>query len=76
MKKGIKQGKTSEVDEFKKNINGVMKELLGKFKDLSFCTGEKMDAEVIILIMDYREIDGEECPVILAFKHGLDEEKV
>jgi len=80
MKKVIKHltdnGKTDEVDEFKKNINGVMKELLGKFKDLSFYTGENMDAEAMILIMDYREIDGEECPVILAFKHGLDEEKV
>ena len=53
-----------------------MKELPGKFKNLSFYTGENMDAEAMIHIMDYREIDGEECPVILAFKHGLDEEKV
>jgi hypothetical protein len=44
MKKVIKHlednDRTAEVDEFKKNINGVMKELLGKFKDLQFYTGE------------------------------------
>merc|ERR1739846_107129 len=44
MKKVVKyleeNDRTSEVDTFKKNINGVMKDLLGKFKDLQFFTGE------------------------------------
>merc|ERR1711892_111948 len=65
MKKVIKHlednGRTAEVDEF---------------KELQFFTGESMDAEAMILIMDYREHEGEERPVVLAFKHGLDEEKV
>ena len=34
-----------------------------------------MDAEAMILIMDYKEVDGVEKPCILAFKHGLEEEK-
>ena len=80
MKKVIKHlednDRTAEVDEFKKNINGVMKELLGKFKDLQFYTGESMEAEAMILIVDYKEYEGEERPVIMAFKHGLEEEKV
>merc|ERR1712123_551561 len=80
MKKVVKyledNNRTAEVDEFKKNINGVMKELLGKFKDLQFFTGESMEADAMILIMDYRDYEGEERPVIMAFKHGLDEEKV
>merc|ERR1712076_157719 len=79
MKKVVKyledNNRAGEVDEFKKNINGVMKELLGKFKDLSFYTGESMDADATILILDYREVDGEEKPIFLAFKHGLEEEK-
>jgi len=79
MKKVVKyledNNRAGEVDEFKKNINGVMKELLGKFKDLQFFTGESMEAEAMILIMDYREYEGEERPVIMAFKHGLEEEK-
>merc|ERR1719221_2506936 len=64
-----------QVDGFKTNINGVMKELLGKFKDLQFFTGESMEAEAMILIMDYKDYEGEERPVIMAFKHGLEEEK-
>merc|ERR1712236_32215 len=75
MKKVVKyledNGRGGEVEEFKKNINGVMKELLGKFKDLQFFTGESMEAEAMILIMDYKDYEGEERPVIMAFKHGL-----
>merc|ERR1712051_546637 len=59
MKKVIKyleeNDRTSEVDTFKNNINKVMKELLGKFKDLQFFTGESMDADAMILIMDYKD---------------------
>jgi len=79
MKKVVKyledNDRGAEVEEFKKNINGVMKELLGKFKDLQFFTGESMEAEAMILIMDYKDYEGEERPVIMAFKHGLEEEK-
>ena len=43
MKKVVKyleeNERAGEVDEFKTKINGVMKELLGKFKDLQFFTG-------------------------------------
>merc|ERR1711874_666590 len=59
MKKVVKyledNDRGAEVDEFKKNINGVMKELLGKFKDLQFFTGESMESEAMILIVDYME---------------------
>lgn len=44
MKKVVKyleeNNKADQVDDFKKNINGVMKDLLGNFKDLQFFTGE------------------------------------
>merc|ERR1712050_511424 len=66
MKKVVKyledNDRGAEVEEFKKNINGVMKELLGKFKDLQFFTGESMEAEAMILIMDYKDYEGEERP--------------
>ena len=43
MKKVVKyleeNDRAGEVDGFKKNINGVMKALLGKFKDLQFYQG-------------------------------------
>jgi len=79
MKKVVKyledNDRAGEVETFKKNINNVMKDLLGKFKDLQFFTGESMDAEGIILILDYKDFDGEEKPILMAFKHGISEEK-
>merc|ERR1712114_165019 len=80
MKKVVKyledNNRAGEVDAFKKNINNYMKDLLGKFKDLQFFTGESMEAEAMILMVDYEDYQGEERPVLLAFKHGLEEEKV
>merc|ERR1712111_270906 len=79
MKKVVKHlednDRAGEVDTFKTKINGVMKDLLGRFKDLQFFTGESMDAEAMILILDYKEVDGEEKPILMAFKHGINEEK-
>merc|ERR1711881_44251 len=64
-----------QVDGFKKNIQTVMKELLGKFKDLQFYTGESMDPSAMILMVEYRDVNGEERPIIMGFKHGLREVK-
>merc|ERR1712080_748735 len=68
-----------QVDDFKTNIQKVMKELLGKFKDLQFFTGEGMDPDAMIMILEYREFDEGgskvEKPILMAFKHGLREVK-
>jgi len=64
-----------QVDVFKTNINKVMKDLLGRFKDLQFFTGESMDIDGIVAMMEYRDIDGVSTPVLIVFKHGLEEEK-
>ena len=86
-------GRADEVDSFKKNINGYMKDVLGRFKDLQFFvgeiiliqykatwknsfSGESMDNDAMIMIMDYKDYQGEERPFLIAFKHGLEEEKV
>merc|ERR1712150_412953 len=69
-------GRGDEVDTFKKNINGYMKDVLGRFKDLQFFVGESMDNDAMIMIMDYKDYQGEERPFLIAFKHGLEEEKV
>ncbi len=48
--------RAGEVETFKKNINGVMKNLLGKFKDLQFYQGESMDPHAMIILLDYKEV--------------------
>jgi len=79
MKKVIKyleeNDRAGEVDDFKKNVNGVMKDLLANFKDLQFFTGENMDPEAGIGMCEYKQVNGEERPVLMFFKHGLREEK-
>lgn len=79
MKKVVKHlednDQKDQVESFKTNISKVMKELLGKFKDLQFYQGESMDADAMILVLEYKEVDGEEKPILMAFKHGLREVK-
>ncbi|GAB0087824.1 Translationally-controlled tumor protein homolog [Sergentomyia squamirostris] len=64
-----------QVDTFKNNINKVMKDILGRFKELQFFTGESMDCDGMVAMMEYREINGESVPILMFFKHGLEEEK-
>merc|ERR1712024_294998 len=58
----LKDDMKDQVDGFKTNITTVMKSLLGKYKDLSFYTGESMDPDAMILMLEYRDVDGEEKP--------------
>lgn len=64
-----------EVDKFKTNISKYMKDVLGRFKDLQFFTGESMDCDGMVALCEYRDIDGQQVPVFMFFKHGLIEEK-
>merc|ERR1712110_1195175 len=79
MKKVVKyleeNDRKDQVADFKTNISKVMKEMLGKFKDLQFYTGESMDPDAMILMLEYRDVDGEEKPILMGFKHGLREVK-
>jgi len=71
----LEKDATDQVDVFKTNCNTVMKDILGRFKDLQFFTGESMDCDGMIAMMEYRDIDGASTPVLMCFKHGLEEEK-
>jgi len=78
MKKVVDKLQTTapdQVDVFKTNINKVMKDILGRFKDLQFFTGESMDCDGMVAMMEYRDIDGDSIPILMCFKHGLEEEK-
>ncbi|CAH1396278.1 unnamed protein product [Nezara viridula] len=65
----------SQIETFKTNMNKVMKDILGRFKELQFFTGESMDVDGMIALLEYRDINNESVPVLMFFKHGLDEEK-
>ncbi|XP_060517027.1 translationally-controlled tumor protein homolog [Cylas formicarius] len=71
----LEEDAPDQVEVFKTNINKAMKDVLSRFKDLQFFTGESMEIEGLVGLMEYREINGESVPVMMFFKHGLDEEK-
>jgi len=71
----LQEKEPDQVDVFKTNMNKVMKELLGRFKDLQFFTGESMDPDGMVVMVEYKDVDGDNIPILYAFKHGLEEEK-
>lgn len=71
----LEEKSPEQVEVFKTNMNKVMKDILGRFKELQFFTGESMDIDGLVGLMEYREINGESVPVMMFFKHGLEEEK-
>uniref|UniRef100_A0A1L8DX36 Translationally-controlled tumor protein homolog n=2 Tax=Nyssomyia TaxID=252611 RepID=A0A1L8DX36_9DIPT len=71
----LQENHPDQVDTFKNNINKAMKDILGRFKELQFFTGESMDCDGMVAMMEYRDIDGASVPVLMFFKHGLEEEK-
>ena len=54
--------KADQVESFKKNINGVMKGLLGRFSDLQFFTGNSVNLKIVsypkIIILIHRRVHG------------------
>lgn len=71
----LQEKSPDQVDVFKTNMNKVMKDILSRFKELQFFTGESMDIDGMVGLMEYRDIDGDSVPVLMFFKHGLEEEK-
>ncbi|KOX70524.1 Translationally-controlled tumor protein like protein [Melipona quadrifasciata] len=71
----LEEQSPDQVEVFKLNTNKVMKDILSRFKDLQFFTGESMDIDGIVALLEYRDIDGDSVPVLMLFKHGLEEQK-
>ncbi|KAG6023244.1 hypothetical protein E4U19_003776 [Claviceps sp. Clav32 group G5] len=64
-----------EITAFEKGAQGYVKEkLLPKFKDFEFYTGESMNPDGLVVLLNYRE-DGS-TPYVVVWKHGLKEMKV
>jgi len=72
----LEAGKTDEeVKAFESGAQKYVKEkLLPNFKDLEFYTGESMNPDGMVVLLNYRE-DGT-IPYVIAWKHGLKEMKV
>merc|ERR1711881_536928 len=59
---------------FEKGASGYAKKIVASFKDWEFYTGESMDPDGMIVLLNYRD-DGI-TPYVVVWKHGLSEMKV
>jgi hypothetical protein len=62
------------VEAFEKGATNYVKKIIGNFKDYEFFTGESMDPDGMVVLLNYRE-DGT-TPYLIFWKHGLKEDKV
>ncbi|KAK3946972.1 Mss4-like protein [Pseudoneurospora amorphoporcata] len=71
----VEQGKSDEeVKDFESKAQAFAKKIIAKFNDWEFYTGESMNPDGMIVLLNYRE-DGT-TPYIVVWKHGLKETKV
>jgi len=70
----LQENKPDRVAVFQKNVQTFVKNVLAKFDDYEFYTGENMDPEGMVILKFYKE-DGI-TPFFYFFKDGLLEEKV
>jgi len=63
-----------EVKEFETKAGAFAKKVLGNFKDWEFYTGESMNPDGMVVLLNYRE-DGV-TPYVVVWKHGLTQMKV
>lgn len=76
VKKALQEAGKSEdeVKEFETKAGAFAKKVLGSFKDWEFYTGESMNPDGMVVLLNYRE-DGV-TPYVVVWKHGLKEMKV
>ncbi|KAF2123489.1 translationally controlled tumor-associated [Dothidotthia symphoricarpi CBS 119687] len=74
VKAHLQEKNPDQVEAFEKGAQAFAKKIIGNFKDYEFYTGESMDPDAMVILLNYRE-DGT-TPYITVWKHGLKEEKV
>ncbi|XP_061697735.1 translationally-controlled tumor protein homolog [Syngnathoides biaculeatus] len=73
LKAKLEETNPDRVDQFMADANGEIKKILSGFKNLLFYTGESMNVDGMVGILDYREDNT--TPFMRFFKDGLVTEK-
>ncbi|RPD67170.1 translationally controlled tumor-associated [Lentinus tigrinus ALCF2SS1-7] len=74
VKAKLQESKPDRVEAFEKGAQAFAKKIIGNFKDYEFYTGESMDADGMVALLNYRE-DGV-TPFFTFWKDGLKEVKL
>jgi hypothetical protein len=65
--------KPDRVEDFERDAQAYIKKVIASFKDWEFYTGESMDPDGMVALLNYRD-DGS-TPFLVVFKDGLREVK-
>jgi len=60
----------------KTKLTEAVKKVLPKLDDYQFFLGESTNPDGMVALLEYRENESGEVPIMMFFKHGIDEEKV
>jgi len=74
LKAKLQETKPERVDAFMKGAQTVVKNILAKFDEFEFYTGESMNPDGMVLLKFWK--DGATDPTFWIWKDGLVEEKV
>lgn len=74
VKAHLTEHKPDQVEAFEKGATSYVKKVVSTFKDWEFFTGESMDPDAMIVLLNYRE-DGV-TPFVAIWKHGCKETKI
>ncbi|SCU86287.1 LAMI_0D01310g1_1 [Lachancea mirantina] len=74
IKNKLQETNPDEIATFEKGAQTYVKKVIGSFKDWEFFTGESMDPDGMLVLLNYRE-DGT-TPFVAIWKHGVDAEKI
>ncbi|KAH3680691.1 hypothetical protein WICPIJ_008155 [Wickerhamomyces pijperi] len=70
----LQESNPEEVEIFEKGAATYVKKVIGSFNDWEFYTGESMDPDAMLVLLNYRE-DGT-TPYVAIWKHGAKETKI
>ena len=70
----LEKNKPERVAPFEKGAQAFAKKIVANFKDYEFYTGESMDPDGMVVLLNYRE-DGT-TPYLIFWKDGLKQVKV
>ncbi|CAM9021757.1 unnamed protein product [Wickerhamomyces anomalus] len=74
VKSHLQEKNPDQVEIFEKGAQKYVKKVIGSFNDWDFYTGESMDPDGMLVLLNYRE-DGT-TPFVAIWKHGVSEEKL
>lgn len=66
-----------QIADYKTKMMDAVKKIMPKLGEAEFYVGESCNPDGMIALLEYREgPDGNETPIMIFFKQGLEEEKV